>query len=414
ENRMSPLKLQMELRQDRTMITRESVAKRIIEVVITAPTPEVASKRMPLNIALVLDRSGSMEGDKLRYVQQAACHLIDQLDAQDQVALVSFDNVTDILAPSTAVSVSQRDTLKRHVNGLHARGGTDLFSGWLHGANEAAGHQIPNGVNRVLLLTDGQANQGETRQTTLQHHAQELRQRGVSTSTFGVGADFNQYLLEGMAEHGGGHYYFIEHPNQVPSLFRQELGELMAVVARSAQLEVTIPTGTSVSLLGEVPHDSSGGCLRVPLGDFFAGEKRFYYFEVLTPTSSQAVEQIFPFELLWTDSEGVPTDVVQMATFRYATETETRAIPADTALRGRAAEIRAAVAERTSLRLVEEGKTDEAVRTLEGIVSKYGDLLGPDKVADLNRLRISMQMRTLSPGAAKASHNMSYAKRNSR
>ena len=66
-----------------------------------------------------------------------------------------------------------------------------------------------------------------------------------------------------------------------------------------------------MALLGEVPHDSSGGCLRVPLGDLFAGEKRFYYFEVLTPASGQAIEQIFPFELLWTDAEGVPTDVVQ-------------------------------------------------------------------------------------------------------
>jgi len=396
------------------MITRESVAKRIIEVVITAPTPEVAPKRMPLNIALVLDRSGSMEGDKLRFVQQAACHLIDQLDAKDQVALVSFDNVTDILAPSGAVSASQREHLKRQVNGLHARGGTDLFSGWLHGANETAGHQIPNGVNRVLLLTDGQANQGETRQATLQHHAQELRQRGVSTSTFGVGSDFNQYLLEGMAEHGGGHYYFIEHPNQVPSLFRQELGELITVVARSAQLEVTIPTGTSVTLLGEVPHFNAGGCLRVPLGEFFAGEKRFYYFEVLTPTSAHTVEQIFPFELLWTDAEGVPTDVVQMACFRYASEAENHAVPADTALRARAAEIRVAVAERTAVRLAEEGKSDEATRMLDGVVSKYGELLGPEKVAEMTRLRTSVETRTLTPGAAKASHNQSYAKRNSR
>ena len=411
---MSPLKLKLDVHLDRTLITRETVAKRILEVVVTAPASAARPERLPLNLALVLDRSGSMSGDKLPFVQQAACHLIDQLDERDQVSVVSFDNVTEILAPNGCVSATQRETLKQKIRALTARGGTDLFSGWLHGANETAEHQMPAGVNRVLLLTDGQANEGETRQRILQHHAQELRQRGVSTTTFGVGSDFNQYLLEGMAEFGGGHYYFIETPEQIPGLFRQELGELMTVVARRAQLEVVIPAGAALTLLGEIPHADAGSRLTIPLGDLFAGEKRVFYFEALTPTSNHAADQTFSFELLWTDAEGVPTDITALARFAYAMEAEVKARPADTALRSRAAVVRAATAERSALKLADEGNIDAALSTLERVISKYGAMLGPQKTADLIHLSDSIRNRTLTVLESKTLHSKFYRIRSSR
>ncbi len=406
--------LRLEVRQDRTFITRETVAKRILEIVVTAPEPETTPERLPLNLALVLDRSGSMAGDKLPFVQQAACHLLDQLRERDQVSVVSFDSIAEVLAPNGPVSASVREQRKRTIRALTPRGGTDLFSGWLHGANETASHTMPQGVNRVLLLTDGQANEGESRQEVLQRHAQELRQRGVSTSTFGVGQDFNQYLLEGMAEHGGGHYYFIEHPDQIPALFRRELGELMTVIARSTLLEIKAPAGTSLSLLGELPHEQTNSGLTLPLGELFAGEQRCFYLEILTPTTSRAIEQTFPVELSWTDTEGVPKEVIQLARFTYATQEETWAVPADTTLRQRATAVRVAVLERTALRLSDEGNTEAAVQTVEKILSKYSDLLSPEKLADLNRLLQTIRSRSLSLMESKSRHSAEYSRRYSR
>ncbi|MCW3100439.1 MAG: von Willebrand factor, type [Chthonomonadaceae bacterium] len=217
-----------------------------------------------------------------------------------------------------------------------------------------------------------------------------------------------------MAEFGGGHYYFIESPNQIPTLFRQELGELMTVVARRAQLEVAIPKGTALTLLGEIPHAAADGSLRIPLGDLFAGEKRVFYFEALTPTASQAAEQIFPFDLLWSDAEGVPTEVTQAARFAYAAEAEVKALPADTELRARAVLIRAAAAERTALKLADEGSIDAAIGTLDLIITKYGAMLGPQKTTELIQLRTSIHDRTLSVLESKARHHSVYSVRASR
>jgi Ca-activated chloride channel homolog len=231
---------------DRRLVAVEVSSQRTIEWIAVASDIARRDSRAPLNLALILDRSGSMQGDKLRYVQQAACHVLDMLDERDRIAVVAYDDQVTLIAPSQPISEHTRGELKRKINELRPGGWTDLAGGWLEGCREVADRLTAEGVHRALLLTDGLANRGITDIEELTHHARELRRRGVATSTFGVGLDFNEQLLEALAEQGGGHFYYIERPDHIPDVFRRELGELLTVVAREAFLSITIPSGVAV------------------------------------------------------------------------------------------------------------------------------------------------------------------------
>src|SRR6185436_2184437 len=301
---MSSTTLTLSAECDRRLVAAEVSSQRTIEWVVGAPDVPRRADRAPLNLALVLDRSGSMQGEKLRYVQQAACHVLDMLDERDRIAVVAYDDQVILLAPSQPISEHTRGELKRKINELRPGGWTDLSGGWLEGCREVAAHQSPDGIDRALLLTDGLANRGITDIEELTHHARELRRRGVSTSTFGVGLDFNEHLLEALAEQGGGHFYYIERPDHIPAVFRRELGELLTVVAREAFLSVTIPSGVAVELLGDLPHERTGARLRMFLGDLCAGERRALYTKVLTPPDALGTSVVLRGELGYADLDG--------------------------------------------------------------------------------------------------------------
>ncbi|MFL0770766.1 MAG: VWA domain-containing protein, partial [Prochlorococcus sp.] len=155
-------------------------------VTITSPSPpeDVQSKqRPPLNLALVIDRSGSMSGAKLSNARKAACFLAGELTARDRLAIVSFDDEIRVVVPSQPVRDPQ--PFIAAINTITSGGCTALFDGWLAGAMQVAEHLNPAALNRVLLLSDGQANDGLTDQDEIAEKVAGLGQRGVSTSAFG-------------------------------------------------------------------------------------------------------------------------------------------------------------------------------------------------------------------------------------
>src|SRR5262249_40391782 len=136
---------------------------------------------------------------------------------------------------------------------LHARGTTDLAGGWLTGCQEIAEHLDAEQITRCLLVTDGLANRGITDPATLCTHAAELRARGITTSTFGIGHDFDEVRLSAMAEAGGGTFRLIRTAEEIPTLIRQELQEGFDVIAPQSVLEVRTPPEVSVSSLNDFP-----------------------------------------------------------------------------------------------------------------------------------------------------------------
>lgn len=398
---------------DRRLVAVEVASQRSIEWI--AAVAEVARRdsRAPLNLALILDRSGSMQGDKLRYVQQAACHVLDMLDERDRIAVVAYDDQVTLLAPSQLISAHMRDALKHTINELHPGGWTDLSGGWLAGCREVADRLTADGIHRALLLTDGLANRGITDIEELTHHARELRRRGVATSTFGVGLDFNEQLLEALAEQGGGHFYYIERPDHIPDVFRRELGELLTVVAREAFLSITIPSGVAVELLGDLPHERTGARLRIFLGDLCAGERRALYTRVLTPPDMLGTSLVLRGELGYADLDQRTATVVAEISFSYTREAEVLLAPLHEAILQRSGEVELAAATAQALKLERSGQRQQAQAVMQQSLAANMPYIPAPAAAAYQALAGQIE-HGLSAEQRKETHFAAYRKRQSR
>ncbi len=356
-------------------------SQRLMEVTVAAPSVSPTSNRPSLNLALVLDRSGSMTGDKLAYVKEAACHVLNQLDERDRVAIIAYDNEVRKIASSKPISRARREDLKQRIHAIQPGGSTDLGSGWLRGAGEVAEHLLPQGVNRTLLMTDGLANQGITDQNELAHHAHQLKVRGISTSTFGVGYDFNEHLLEAMAARGGGHFFFIESPHQIPALFQQELSELLTVVAREAYLTLPVPIGVAAQLLGDLPCETVNGQMKIPVGDLSSGQQRAFYLQLLTAPGTPGMSLAFPVTLAYVDLETNTKSLTSTVTLTYVSATEVKNALRDMALLRRAAEVQVSTAINRALVQERQGQRKEAAETLQRELATQAPYLDQETLA---------------------------------
>jgi Mg-chelatase subunit ChlD len=259
------------VRTDRALLPASKSSTRYLILDVTAPAAPVRDGRLPVNVSLVLDRSGSMaDGRKFSLARQAVDQALRMLRARDCFSVVVFDDRVDVLTASTLASGAAKQRTMDALDGVEPRGATDLCSGWLRGCEQVANHLVrEDTVSRCLLLTDGLANRGIQDRNELAVHAAELQRRGVATSTFGVGEDFDERLLRDMAHEGGGNFYFVDGAAAIPRLLTSELGEAIEVTVRNAVLEMTLPRGVDAELLSRFRHQRALGDneLRIELGD---------------------------------------------------------------------------------------------------------------------------------------------------
>jgi Ca-activated chloride channel homolog len=227
---------------------------------ITPPALDVdphRQQRPPLNLALVIDRSGSMSGTKLSYARKAARFLAGELTSRDRLAIVTFDDEVKVVVPSTPVVDPQ--PFIAAINTIHSGSCTALFDGWLAGATQVAEYLDPTQMNRVLLLSDGQANEGLTDQEQIATKVAGLTQRGISTSAFGLGSGFDEDLMGAMAAAGDGTLAHIETPSQLADLYASELQGLATTFGRRVSIGLRGKHGAEVvDLLNDLKPTGSG------------------------------------------------------------------------------------------------------------------------------------------------------------
>lgn len=229
--------------------------------------------RIPLNISLVLDRSGSMAGDKIVYAQRAAKFLIDQLSTSDYLSIVNYDNKIEVTSGSQPVK--NKEALKSAVDKIFHRGATNLSGGMLEGYTQVKSTRKEGYVNRVLLLTDGLANEGITDPEQLKKLAEKkYQEEGIALSTFGLGADYNEDLLTMLAETGRANYYFIDSADKIPQLFARELKGLLSVVAQNAWAQVSIPEGLECLHVYGYPYEIKDGKVMIRFNDIYANDEK--------------------------------------------------------------------------------------------------------------------------------------------
>jgi Ca-activated chloride channel family protein len=213
-----------------------------------------------------------MSGHKLELAKQAVIDGISRLDDQDRFTVVAYDDEVRVVVESTTANGAARRDAIDAIRGIDSGGSTNLSGGWLAGCEQVAARLQAEAVNRALLLTDGLANVGITDYNELVHHARELRARGISTTTFGVGRDFDETLLQAMADAGGGHFYFIADAAQIRDHIASEVGETLEVVAREVALDVTVADGIRVEAISPQQVVPGVQRSRVLVGDLVADQ----------------------------------------------------------------------------------------------------------------------------------------------
>ncbi len=347
--------LSFEMNMDSPLIAAEEPTQRVMEIAITAPEDATNIQRPALNIALVIDRSGSMGGEKLEYVKKAAEHVLDLLQDQDRVSLVAYDSEVRLLSPSVAVTREARNELKTILRRLTAGSMTFLSGGWLQGCKEVAEAAQVGMLNRVLLLTDGLANQGITDLEELGLHASQLASLGVPTSTFGVGVDYDEHLLEHIANQGGGQYYYIDHPHKIPHIFEQELKEIAAITASNVEVVIDLPQKTAAEVLGGWRSEKKANKLHLWLGDIAASQKREVYLQLNFPPKGKADQITLKAHLLAKDVQGNVLDAEKQLELHYVPASEARSAPLDNALRQRFSQVAMAEAKNEALKKERQG-----------------------------------------------------------
>lgn len=232
--------------------------KALIRLISSQPLPSSANERAPLDLAIVIDRSGSMSGEPLAAAKAAAQNLIRGLGAADRVAVLVFDDKVDVLQPLGAVA--DREAIAAKVAQVRSGGSTALFDGWEAGAGQLLGHVAPGRTSRVILLTDGQANRGLVDEDAIAAKVAEAAKAGVTTTTVGLGGAFQETLLGKMADAGNGQSHFGQRPEDLEEGFAEEFSLIKSTHLRDLEFRVAGGTGVIAELL--LPNGKRGASWR--------------------------------------------------------------------------------------------------------------------------------------------------------
>ncbi|MEG4231256.1 macro domain-containing protein [Microcoleus sp. Pol11C3] len=328
---------------------------------ITPPATEKTIERPQLNLGLVIDRSGSMEGQKIEYARQAASYAIEQLLPSDRVSITIYNDEVETLVPSTLAT--HKSHLSQQIQTIHPRNRTALHAGWVQGGIQVSQHLNPEHLNRVILLSDGLANIGETNPDVIASDVKGLTKRGVSTTTMGIGDDYNEDLLEAMARSGDGNYYYIQSPEQLPSIFQQELLGLMATVGTNVTLGIEPQAGVEmVEVLNQLDVNQNG---RFRLPNLVISNPVDVVVRLKVPAMTEEVDLCY-FRLSWNDPEQPQEQKIRVSLrLPVVSAAQLEEFPFNSEVRQQAILMMTGRAKKEAVRLVDGGDYDRASQLLQ-------------------------------------------------
>jgi Ca-activated chloride channel family protein len=259
--------LSLDLGLDRPLAGHEgnSVRYLVADLAASAAAPAEAP---PLNLALAIDISGSMDGAKLEAARDTALAVAAALTARDRLTLVAFDNRAELLLDARVMDAAGRRAAEAALRPLASRGGTNLWEGWLTAAERIATAMAADAraSHRLLLLSDGHANDGITERAELARHAAGMLAQGIVTSAVGIGDGYDEALLGAMAEAGGGRLHDAERPREIGEVVLGELLEGRAALVERATLRFAIPANVRAEIVGAWAQTVLPGAVEVMVG----------------------------------------------------------------------------------------------------------------------------------------------------
>ena len=256
---------------DRTLVT--VLVDEVVHVMLELAAPPAATmNRAPLDVVVVLDRSGSMSGAPLESVTAATAQLLRLAGPDDRVGVVAFDDEVQLVLP---LAHHDPDIASRAVRAIQEGGSTNLSGGWLKGLELLTTAPRAESLRRIIVLTDGHANAGITGADQLVQLIKGGYGQGVTTSCIGFDAGYDEQLLAALADSGMGNDYWCAGPDQAARVFADEFGGLAAVVAQNVSVEITPSAAVAATaVLNEFPTTALPTGVQVALGDAYGGERR--------------------------------------------------------------------------------------------------------------------------------------------
>ncbi|MGB9877164.1 MAG: vWA domain-containing protein [bacterium] len=357
-------------------------------------TPQI---RAPLNLCLVIDRSGSMEGEPLEHTKKACAYVVDLLEPEDILSIVTFAEDVQVIMPPR--KVVNKELIKSHIMRIEVGDTTNLYDGLLVGGNQLKMLPLSNYTNRILLFTDGEPTTGIRDYPTITQLAGDLREAGMKVTALGFGLEYNEELLVGIAKRGGGNYYYISRPELIQEVFRREMESLLTIALRNPKVRIHLSRWVRARDVLGYSGEYKGRDVEVQLVDLEKGASLSLLAELELEPRPKGIYRIARVEVEADDlKEKLAEDVVvefvedvallqqgvnEMVRKEWETKQAARSIEKTLmAMKTQAISTAAAVAEleRTKVFLTNQGRLEEAKEVEQAIESlKKGTSLEAEK-----------------------------------
>ncbi|MFW5870901.1 MAG: vWA domain-containing protein [Verrucomicrobiota bacterium] len=408
-----PVRCRVELDRDVLYAEREQTA--VVKITLDADRPLNVKERPPVNLSIVLDRSGSMSGKKLERAKEAAIEALHRLDGRDIFSLVVYNHKVKTVVE--AQSASNTEWIEKRIRSIGSNGNTALFAGVSQGAAEVRKNIEENFVHRIILLSDGLANVGPSSASDLGRLGAGLLKEGISVTTVGVGNDYNEDLMARLSRKSDGNTYFVENSRGLARIFKEELGDLLSVVARKVKLIIECPDGVRpLRIIGREGRIHSGN-VELYLNQLYGGQEKFALVEVKLPAVKAGEKR--EIAVARVRYENVFTEDTESATGRVdgAFSENRKTVEESENVKVRASyEVNLnAMAQEKAIKLADEGKAKEAAKVLkesaqklDKVGKKYGDSALVKRARQIEVQAESIEQEGLSKGGRKALRSESY------
>lgn len=281
--------LELDLAIDKPVLLADKKQTAYLRVGLTGADLDDGRKRAPVNVAIVIDKSGSMSGEKIEKAKEAAIMAIKCLNSNDIVSVVTYDSVINVLVPAT--KVSDKHAIFRAIRNIRAGGSTALFGGVSKGAEEVKKFLSKAYVNQLILLSDGLANVGPSSSGELGCLGKSLIKDGISVTTIGLGLGYNEDLMTKLAYESDGSHYFAENAEDLLRIFDEEFDSLLKVVVQEIQVQIICSPGVRpVRLLGR-KGEIDGQIASVFINNLYKEHEKFVLLEVEVPEKEKGFNQ---------------------------------------------------------------------------------------------------------------------------
>jgi Ca-activated chloride channel family protein len=354
--------LMVEGRVGHPKIARSSRGETFVMLEVRGTDAAKARTAAPINLALVIDRSGSMKGSRIRNAISAATAAVDRMSDGDVVSVVTFDTqVQDVVTPTT-IGPGARERVNAAIRGIGLGGDTCISCGVEEGLRLLA--QTSGKVNRVILLSDGDANHGVRDVPGFRKLAQRAETKGVSVTTIGVDVDYNEKIMTAIAQDSNGRHYFVENDSGLSRVFEQEAESLTSTVASNAEVTLDLGPGVELERVFDRSFRRSGNQVVVPLGTFARSEVKSVLLKVRVPSGGLGAAPVANVEMTYRDlvseNDGRCSGKLALEVVPSASE----ASDLDAVVNGRVQRSETAAVLKDANTLFEQGKVAEARRKL--------------------------------------------------